>query len=73
MVQAFIEREHEFRFLAVEPTELDGAPTGRPAVVCGRWNDADYKARRCPPDEWQQRYVQHGVERVWRDDVLPCR
>ncbi len=31
-IAAFIEREHEFRFLAVHPTTLDGQPTGRVAV-----------------------------------------
>jgi len=31
-VQAFIQREHEFRFLAVRPTTLDGAFIGRAAV-----------------------------------------
>ncbi|GAB4822485.1 hypothetical protein N2152v2_009531 [Parachlorella kessleri] len=72
-IQAFIQREHEFRFVAVEPHHLDGSPTGRKAVMCARWNDADYKRRRCPPEEWQRRYGKHGVDRIWRDDVLPCR
>ncbi len=38
-VRAFIEREHEFRFCAVEPLTLEGRPTGLKAVrVCtGTW------------------------------------
>lgn len=31
-IAAFIEREHEFRFLAVHPTTLQGQSTGRVAV-----------------------------------------
>jgi hypothetical protein len=42
-------------------------------VLCGANDDARYKATRCPPDEWARRWSKHGVERVWRDDVLPCR
>lgn len=72
-VAAFIAREHEFRFVAVQPTNLDGTPAGRTAVICARNSDTEYKARRCPPDEWARRWGVHGLDRVWRDDVLPCR
>eukprot|EP00884_Botryococcus_braunii_P007814 jgi/Botrbrau1/17033/Bobra.49_2s0089.1 len=74
-IQAFIEREHEFRLLAVEPLHLDGSPTGRLAVLCGKWDDDSYRKRRCPPEEWSKRYSgpSYRIDRVWRDDVLPCR
>ncbi|GIL63081.1 hypothetical protein Vafri_17056 [Volvox africanus] len=72
-VAAFIAREHEFRFVAVEPYDLNGAPIGRKAVVCARNTDAAYRAARCPPDEWARRWAVHGISSVWRDDVLPCR
>lgn len=123
-VAAFIAREHEFRFLAVQPYELvSGQPTPQLAVrawcaaahasclhvlrlsavhtpcdisslcdvssrmwrrtrerpraavqvLCAANSDAHYRATRCPPDEWARRWGVHGVERVWRDDVLPCR
>lgn len=42
-------------------------------VLCGANTDKEYRARRCPPDEWERRWAVHGIERVWRDDVLPCR
>ena len=35
-------------------------------VMCGRWDDASYKARRCPSQEFHRRFVVHGVDRVWR-------
>ncbi|KAI7843079.1 hypothetical protein COHA_003250 [Chlorella ohadii] len=72
-ISAFIEREHEFRFMCVHPLELDGTPADRRAVVCARWSDEEYRARRCPPHEWTRRYGTHGVEQIWTDDVLPCR
>ncbi|PSC69323.1 hypothetical protein C2E20_7169 [Micractinium conductrix] len=73
-VAAFIEREHEFRFVTVEPLQPDGsAAIGRRAVVCARWNDEAYRQRRCPPHEWQRRYGTHGFTHIWTDDVLPCR
>ncbi|KAG2427811.1 hypothetical protein HXX76_012135 [Chlamydomonas incerta] len=73
-VAAFIGREHEFRFVGVEPTDLAGRPLGRKAVVCAANTDADYRAMRCPPPEWERRWGVHGIQAVWgRDDVLPCR
>lgn len=52
--------------MAVEPLALDGSSSGRRAVVCARWNDAEYKRRRCPPEEWARRYGEHGVQQIWR-------
>ncbi|GBG83441.1 hypothetical protein CBR_g37153 [Chara braunii] len=124
-VPAFIEREHEFRFLVVYPEvvvegeeerevegegeeghvaeekarkeeeeekeedakkkEGEGEGGGeeergrgrigpRPAVVCARWDDESYRRIRCQDDEEYYRlYGRHGVDRVWRDDVFPCR
>ncbi|XP_062231199.1 uncharacterized protein LOC133928750 isoform X2 [Phragmites australis] len=46
-VPAFIEREHEFRFLAVVPEGLDGVPFTNPAVVCARYSDEEYFQERC--------------------------
>jgi hypothetical protein len=43
-------------------------------VLCCASTDAEYKARRCPPEEWQRRWAPWGVDRVWGDpSVLPCR
>lgn len=123
-VQAFIQREHEFKFVAVQPHTLEGesipdvravscaltpgpwlygacsivgcimllacrllpqcsdsqswpariSASSCPAqVICAKWNDDAYKARRCPPEEWAQRWSPYGIESVWQDDVLPCR
>ena len=52
--------------MAVEPLQLDGSGSiGRRAVVCARWTDEAYRARRCPPEEWQRRYGAHGVDTIW--------
>jgi hypothetical protein len=39
-VDAFIAREHEFKFVAIRPHSLEGAPeAGKWAVICSRWSD----------------------------------
>lgn len=85
-IQAFIQREHEFRFVAVTPHKLkrnsnensEEEPLAtlveeRAAVICARNTDANYRQRRCPPEEWERRYGKHGLTSIWRDDVMPCR
>ncbi|GMH35973.1 hypothetical protein BSKO_03841 [Bryopsis sp. KO-2023] len=77
-IEAFIEREHEFRFVKVFPEDLaeNGFSTGaksRPAVLCCRNTDEEYKAKRCPPEEFNRRYGQYGIHKVFRDDIFPCR
>lgn len=72
-VAAFVEREQEFRFTAVAPVTLQGEPTGRMAVLCAKNTDDNYRARRCPPEEFERRWAKHGVTKIWRDDILPCR
>ncbi|KAJ0961134.1 hypothetical protein J5N97_000884 [Dioscorea zingiberensis] len=46
-VSAFMEREHEFRFLAAFPEDLEGKPFTRPAVICARYSDDEYFCIRC--------------------------
>lgn len=74
-VPAFIERENEFRFLAVVPEGLDGVPFLNPAVVCARYNDEEYFQVRCKGSKeiYNQRYGRYNIEKIWRDDILPCR
>jgi hypothetical protein len=83
---ALVDREHEFRLIAVPAVDEEGGSGGvlappRLAVVCAAWNDADYRAARCPPDEWARRYTgthpdgsPFAIQAVWDDPaVLPCR
>lgn len=35
-------------------------------VLCTRWDDKSYKANRCSLEEWDRRYTQFGIDRVWR-------
>ncbi|KAL5209601.1 hypothetical protein ABZP36_005224, partial [Zizania latifolia] len=74
-VPAFIERENEFRFLAVVPEGLDGMPYPNPAVVCARYSDEEYFQVRCKGSKeiYDQRYGRYNIDRIWRDDILPCR
>ena len=64
----FVVREHEYQFVAVA---VDGLP--RPAVLCAAWTDEDYRRVRCPDAEYHRRYGQYGIDRIWRDDLLPAR
>ncbi|CAI9290881.1 unnamed protein product [Lactuca saligna] len=74
-IPSFIEREHEFRFLAVHPVTLEGSQYTTPAVLCARYSDEEYFQNRCKGSQevYHERYGRFGIEKIWRDDVLPCR
>ncbi|XP_047338141.1 uncharacterized protein LOC124941830 isoform X2 [Impatiens glandulifera] len=74
-IPSFIEREHEFRFLAVAPQTLDEKPLILPAVLCARYTDEEYFQNRCKGSHeiYFNRYGRHNIDKIWRDDVLPCR
>ncbi|KAL1539120.1 hypothetical protein AAHA92_27783 [Salvia divinorum] len=74
-IPAFIEREHEFRFLAVIPETLNGLFYTTPAVLCARYTDEEYFLNRCKGSEdiLFQRYGKYGITKIWMDDILPCR
>ncbi|XP_059647414.1 uncharacterized protein LOC132293801 [Cornus florida] len=74
-IPSFIEREHEFRFVAVLPQTLDGKPFNSPAVLCARYSDEEYFQFRCKGSQeiFFQRYGRHNIHKIWRDDILPCR
>lgn len=74
-VPSFIEREHEFRFLAVTPEEMTGEPSTWRAVVCARYTDEEYFQFRCKGSKelYFQRYGRYNIQKIWRDDILPCR
>ncbi|XP_077218797.1 uncharacterized protein LOC143852989 isoform X1 [Tasmannia lanceolata] len=74
-VPSFIEREHEFRFLAVVPEVMNGLPFTTPAVVCARYSDDEYFRIRCKGNKeiYFQRYGRYSIYKIWRDDILPCR
>ncbi|XP_057806059.1 uncharacterized protein LOC131021006 [Salvia miltiorrhiza] len=74
-IPSFIEREHEFRFLAVTPETLNGLFYTAPAVLCARYSDEEYFLNRCKGSEdiLFQRYGRYGITKIWMDDILPCR
>ncbi|KAL2651771.1 hypothetical protein R1flu_019899 [Riccia fluitans] len=73
-VPAFIEREHEFRFLAVTVHTLEGEISAHKAVICARYSDEEYRRDRCHGDEeYNKRYGKYNIQQIWRDDILPCR
>ncbi|KAK8965794.1 hypothetical protein KSP40_PGU022416 [Platanthera guangdongensis] len=74
-ISSFIERENEFRFLAVIPEALDGTAFTNSAVVCSRYSDEEYFQIRCKGNEdiCFQKYGRYNIHKIWRDDILPCR
>lgn len=74
-IPAFIQREHEFRFLAVIPETLNGLFYINPAVICTRYSDEEYLKNRCKGDKdiFFQRYGRYNIDKIWRDDIYPCR
>ena len=42
-IGSFIEREHEFRFRAVQTEEMDGSMSSKLSVVCSRFTDEEYR------------------------------
>ncbi|XP_054806934.1 uncharacterized protein LOC129309389 [Prosopis cineraria] len=74
-IPAFMRRELEFRFLAVLPETLDGTSFDNPAVLCARYSDEEFFNIRCKGSKeiYFQQYGRWNIDRIWRDDVLPCR
>ncbi|XP_020552941.1 uncharacterized protein LOC105171563 [Sesamum indicum] len=74
-IPSFIEREQEFRFLAVTLETLNGLFYTTPAVLCARYSDEEYLVNRCRGSReiFSQRYGRYGIHKIWVDDILPCR
>lgn len=74
-VPSFLERELEFRFLAVLPETLEGKPFTNPAVLCARYSDEEFFNVRCKgrKEIYDQHYGRYNIDKIWSDDILPCR
>ncbi|XP_042481756.1 uncharacterized protein LOC122062150 isoform X2 [Macadamia integrifolia] len=74
-IPSFIEREQEFRFLAVVPETLDGITFASPGVLCARYGDEEYFRVRLKGSKelYFQQYGRYNIHQIWRDDILPCR
>ncbi|KAG2263367.1 hypothetical protein Bca52824_070446 [Brassica carinata] len=74
-IPAFIQRELEFRFLAVVPETMEGKPFTHSAVLCGRYSDEEFFQIRCKGNKeiYFQHYGRFNIDKIWRDDILPCR
>ncbi|ESQ55850.1 hypothetical protein EUTSA_v10025823mg [Eutrema salsugineum] len=74
-IPAFIQRELEFRFLAVVPETMEGKPFTNSAVLCGRYSDEDFFRIRCKGNKetYFHHYGRFNIDKIWRDDILPCR
>jgi hypothetical protein len=59
----------------VVPEGLDGVLFTNQAVVCARYSDEEYFKERCQGSKeiYNQRYGRFNIDKIWRDDILPCR
>ncbi|KAH7300482.1 hypothetical protein KP509_24G064500 [Ceratopteris richardii] len=59
----------------VFPEDLGKSTVSHPAVVCARYSDEEYLEHRCKgsKDEFYKNYGRYGIDKIWRDDILPCR
>ncbi|KAG4932100.1 hypothetical protein JHK87_046102 [Glycine soja] len=81
-IPAFIDREREYRFLAVVPESLDGKPFTNPAVLCASYTDEEFFKFRCNSiqayiltegrEKYFQQFGEYKIHKIWRDGVLPC-
>mmetsp|Transcript_34825 Transcript_34825/g.48290 ORF Transcript_34825/g.48290 Transcript_34825/m.48290 type:complete len:255 (-) Transcript_34825:108-872(-) len=84
---ALEQREAEFDLYPVFPENLDETPIEDAAILCARSTDEKYRQVHCKeyPNECSTEISdsaclcvactlnRFGVDRIWRDDVLPCR
>jgi len=69
----FKNREHRFRFIEVNAMSLDGQDTW-PATMCTEYSDEEYRKERFSNDEeYHQEVGQFYEDKIWRDDIFPCR
>lgn len=56
------------------PLRLDPRAINGEALLCTAYTDEEYRTIRLRGSEaaWQHQFGRWGLDRVWRDDLLPC-
>ena len=56
------------------PLRLDPRAINGEALLCAAYTDEEYRSIRLRGSEaaWHQAFGRWGLDRVWRDDLLPC-
>ncbi|CAA0817533.1 Unknown protein [Striga hermonthica] len=72
-IPAFIETEHEFRFLAV--SSVLSVFFRNECPIRASYSDEEYFQHRCKGDKglYFERFGRYKIRRIWSDDILPCR
>eukprot|EP01130_Rhizamoeba_saxonica_P013499 TRINITY_DN5764_c0_g2_i5.p2 TRINITY_DN5764_c0_g2~~TRINITY_DN5764_c0_g2_i5.p2 ORF type:complete len:163 (+),score=30.04 TRINITY_DN5764_c0_g2_i5:284-772(+) len=75
-LDAFYQREQEFRFVDVLPHHPDHQPMENTGILCAGWaDDATFfqekgiESMAALGDHW----TKWELDQIWRDDVYPCR
>jgi hypothetical protein len=75
-LKKYIESEDEFDYKVVPFYDLDGNLEGHGIACAGFSSDSEYIEKRLNgsyelfSEIW---YLKWGIDRIWREDVLPCR
>lgn len=85
-LDAYYQREHEFRFVWVPPSSYEFVDDAKnvknyegdektQGLICARFSDEEYLRERCggSKEKLFQNYGKHGITKIWDDDILPCR
>jgi hypothetical protein len=42
--------------------------------MCTKYTDEEYRREKIRSEkDWYERYGKWGIDKIWRDDILPCR
>jgi len=72
-LEAFYQREIEFRWIHVRPYFLDDTPMTRDAIMCAKYSDEEYRRERCNDETFYKQYGRWGIQKIWDDTLFPCR
>ena len=70
-IPAFIEREAEYRFFAVQPVELDGTVSDQWHIICHASTDKAFLTNY-GQERFNAIYGSLGIRKIWDDGILPC-
>eukprot|EP00475_Leptophrys_vorax_P026476 TRINITY_DN3738_c0_g1_i1.p1 TRINITY_DN3738_c0_g1~~TRINITY_DN3738_c0_g1_i1.p1 ORF type:complete len:238 (-),score=64.95 TRINITY_DN3738_c0_g1_i1:113-826(-) len=71
----FFQREEEFHFHLVDFKNIESLEVEGQGIICGKSSDEEYIRERLggSHEAFLKLWSKHGIDRVWRDDIFPCR
>jgi hypothetical protein len=71
----FFQREEDFHFYNVEYSHIATRAVEGKGIICGKSSDEEYIKERLGGSKqaFLDMWSKYGIDRVWRDDIYPCR